>query len=93
MVNLKTDSEFQYSYTVGLARLNGFEIIAETDNLYGSDNLNETLQIQTYYEKQWLRRGISIKYLAFRFNDNDLKEPEIDFKRDNYRSFGRSGRL
>ncbi|MDD4107545.1 MAG: tRNA (guanosine(46)-N7)-methyltransferase TrmB [Prolixibacteraceae bacterium] len=92
VVNLKTDSDFQYLYTLNLARLNGFEIVAETDNIYGSDSVNEALQIKTYYEKQWLSRGIPIKYIAFRFNNTDLKEPEIFLKRDDYRSFGRSAR-
>lgn len=90
IIHLKTDSNFQYIYTRGLVYLNGFEVLAETDNLYASDLLNETLQIKTFYEKQWLARGITIKYIAFRLNENEFAEPDIDIEKDEYRSFGRS---
>lgn len=92
IIHLKTDSNFQYTYTSALAHKNDFEILAETDNLYESDVLNETLQIKTFYEKQWLSRGITIKYLAFKLNDKDFEEPEIEIEKDEYRSFGRSAR-
>ncbi len=92
IIHLKTDSNFQYSYTSTLVHLNNFEIIAETDNLYESAILDDTLRIKTFYEKQWLSRGITIKYLAFRLNDADWQEPEYDFEKDEYRSFGRSAR-
>lgn len=91
-IHLKTDSNFQFTYTRELAHKNNFEILAETDNLYESDMLNETLQIKTFYEKQWLSRGINIKYLAFQLNDAELEEPEIEIEKDEYRSFGRSAR-
>lgn len=92
IVHLKTDSNFQYTYTRALVYLNRFEIIAETENLYESDILTETLQIKTYYEKQWLSRGITIKYIAFKPGDSDFAEPEIEIEKDEYRSFGRSAR-
>jgi tRNA (guanine-N7-)-methyltransferase len=90
IIHLKTDSNFQYSYTSALVHLNGFEVINETDNLYESKILNDTLHIKTFYEKQWLSRGIPIKYLAFRLNTIEWREPEIEFEKDDYRSFGRS---
>jgi tRNA (guanine-N7-)-methyltransferase len=92
IIHLKTDSNFQYSYTREMVHLNEFEIVAETDNLYESDILNDTLRITTFYEKQWQSRGIPIKYLAFRLNDKDWQEPETEFEKDEYRSFGRSAR-
>lgn len=92
IIHLKTDSNFQYTYTSALVHLNQFEILAETNNLYESDILNETLQIKTFYEKQWLSRGITIKYIAFRLNEKEFIEPEIDIEKDEYRSFGRSAK-
>jgi tRNA (guanine-N7-)-methyltransferase len=92
IIHLKTDSNFQFSYTCELARLNKFEILAETSDLYASEILNETLQIRTFYEKQWLSRGITIKYLAFKLNEKEFLEPETDIEKDEYRSFGRSAR-
>ncbi|MCD6355603.1 MAG: tRNA (guanosine(46)-N7)-methyltransferase TrmB [Prolixibacteraceae bacterium] len=90
IVHLKTDSNFQFTYTSALAELNRFEIFAKTNNLYRSTLLNETLQIKTFYEKQWLARGITIKYMAFKLNKRKLVEPEIEIEKDEYRSFGRT---
>ncbi len=90
IIHLKTDSNFQFTYTHSMVHLNKFEVLAETDNLYESEILNETLQIKTFYEKQWLSRGITIKYLAFILKDKELTEPEIKIEKDEYRSYGRS---
>ncbi len=92
IVHLKTDSNFQFNYTSALVRLNGFEIMNETNNLYDSEILNETLQIKTFYEKQWLSRGITIKYIAFKLNEKEFTEPDIEIEKDEYRSFGRSAK-
>ena len=92
IVHLKTDSNFQFNYTRALVQLNGFEILAETNDLYESDILTETLQIKTFYEKQWLSRGITIKYIAFKLNENEFAEPDIEIEKDEYRSFGRSAK-
>lgn len=92
IIHLKTDSNFQFTYTRELVRLNNFEVLAETDNLYQSDLLDETLSIKTFYEKQWLSRGITIKYIAFKLNDKEFQEPDIEIEKDEYRSFGRSAK-
>lgn len=93
IVNLKTDSNFQYQYTLEMVKENGFEIVANTDNLYQSELLNEVLSIQTFYEKQWRERGIDIKYLAFKLSHNEpLRESDVEIEKDPYRSFGRSAR-
>jgi tRNA (guanine-N7-)-methyltransferase len=92
VVHLKTDSNFQFTYTSALVHLNKFEILAETNDLYNSEILTETLQIKTFYEKQWLSRGITIKYIAFKLNRYEFSEPEIEIEKDEYRSFGRSAK-
>ncbi len=92
IIHLKTDSNFQYRYTSALVHFNRLPVVAETDDLYHSDILDDTLQIKTFYEKQWLERGISIKYIAFRLKEGELKEPEVYIEKDEYRSFGRSKR-
>lgn len=92
IIHLKTDSLFQYNYTRSVAHLNGFKICADTDNLYDSEYLNEILQIRTFYEKQWLERGIPIKYLAFKLSNKEYSEPDNKPEKDNYRSYGRSAR-
>ncbi len=93
IIHLKTDSAFQYNYTLGMVQRNNFKISAQTDNLYGSGLLNEILGIRTFYEKQWTDRGIPIKYLAFIPGEADhFEEPEEEYEKDSYRSFGRSAR-
>ncbi|MGD9929967.1 MAG: tRNA (guanosine(46)-N7)-methyltransferase TrmB [Mangrovibacterium sp.] len=92
-IHLKTDSNFQYQYTLEMVKENGLKILAQTDDLYQSDLLNEVLSIQTFYEKQWRERGIPIKYLAFQLDHNEpLREPTVEIEKDPYRSFGRSAR-
>jgi len=92
LIHLKTDSSFQYNYTRAMALLNDFEIVADTDDVYEWEYLNDTLRIRTFYEKQWLDRGIRIKYISFKLHMGELKEPNIEIEKDEYRSFGRSAR-
>ena len=89
IIHLKTDSLFQYKYTRAVLNRNGFDIIADTDNLYNSELISDVLKIKTFYERQWLDRGIPIKYLAFKLNDKQFLEPEYEPEKDEYRSFGR----
>lgn len=93
IIHLKSDSNFMYRYTEAMVAENRFEVIRQTEDLYQSEILDEVLSIQTFYEKQWLDRGLSIKYLAFRLNhQNELREPEVEIEKDPYRSFGRSAK-
>lgn len=92
-IHLKTDSNFQYQYTLAMAKENNFPILAETEDLYASPLLSEVLSIQTFYEKQWRERGLPIKYLSFQLrSDKPLREPDVEIEKDPYRSFGRSAR-
>ncbi|MEI8114503.1 MAG: tRNA (guanosine(46)-N7)-methyltransferase TrmB [Bacteroidia bacterium] len=93
IIHLKSDSNFMYRYTEAMVAENQFELIRKTDDLYQSELLDEVLSIQTYYERQWLDRGLSIKYLSFKLShQNPLREPEIEIEKDPYRSFGREGK-
>lgn len=93
IIHLKTDSNFMYSYTKELVTLNSLPVLTMTDDLYGCGLVDNILSIQTFYEKQWLQRGIKIKYISFRLpKDIILKEPEVEIEPDSYRSFGRSAR-
>jgi len=89
VVHLKTDSNFQYRYTLEMARANGFEILLKIDDIYAGTEIDPILNIKTYYEKQWIARGLSIKYLSFVPHNNILIEPDVDIEPDTYRSFGR----
>lgn len=91
IVNLKTDSPFLYEYTRRLVTLNGFDIIMDTDDLYGKGLADPVTSIKTFYEQQWLSRGKSIKLISFRIGDGEIKEPDCsDIEKDDYHSeFGR----
>ncbi|MEN6455045.1 MAG: tRNA (guanosine(46)-N7)-methyltransferase TrmB [Prolixibacteraceae bacterium] len=93
VIHLKTDSNFQFRYTLEMIKENKLKILACTDDLYYSELLDDVLSIQTFYEKQWRERGIPIKYLAFQLNISEpLREPVVEIEKDPYRSFGRSAR-
>jgi tRNA (guanine-N7-)-methyltransferase len=68
---------------------NGFHVVEELDDVYGNGSTDSILSIKTFYEKQWLARGITIKYISFIPHQNELIEPEVDIEEDTYRSFGR----
>ncbi|HNX78326.1 MAG TPA: tRNA (guanosine(46)-N7)-methyltransferase TrmB [Prolixibacteraceae bacterium] len=90
VIRLKTDSGFQYSYTRALAQQNNFRIINDCADLYATPLPDDLPAITTFYEKQWRERGMSIKYLAFSpGKEGIILEPEGEFEKDNYRSYGR----
>lgn len=89
-IHLKTDSPFLYTYTRAMVDLNGLEKIVDTDDLYHSHAADDILSIRTFYEQQWLARGLTIKYLSWLLPaDGALAEPDIDIAPDTYRSFHR----
>ena len=92
VLHLKTDSRFMYEYSLAVLKANALPIHYQTQNLY-SESL-PVPDIQTFYEQQWLLRGISIKYLRWSIPPvTNWKEPEVDIEPDEYRSFGRSARI
>jgi len=93
VIHLKTDSNFMYTYTCEMVNINHFPVLVQTDDLYHSGLADEILSIQTFYEQQWLDRGLNIKYLKFICEPRDrYVEPDVDIEFDSYRSFNRSKR-
>lgn len=93
IIHLKTDSNFMYTYTCEMIRANNYPILFSTDDLYHSDLADNILSIRTYYEQQWLDRGLNIKYIRFVCQERDvLTEPDVEIEPDPYRSFNRSRR-
>jgi len=93
LIHLKTDSNFMFTYTCEMVKVNNYPIVFSNNDLYAS-NLNDTiLGIKTYYEQQWLDRGLTIKYIQFVLENRlNFIEPDIEIEPDVYRSFGRSKR-
>lgn len=90
IVHLKTDSPFLYAYTTLMVKYNGYRTLMSTDNLYASGYDDEILKIRTYYESQWIERGMNIKYIKFELSRRDeFTEPQEEIPEDDYRSFNR----
>ena len=91
-INLKTDSPFLYTYTREMALCNDIPLVDDTSDLYHDPNYKEwdILNIRTFYEQQWLDRGLSIKYLSWLLDHAvQLTEPDVEIEPDTYRSFSR----
>lgn len=97
IIHLKTDSNFLYTYTDALVKVNDLPVEVNSTDIYGSSEefriQNSELDIRTYYEQQWLDRGLTIKYLKFHLPQGiTLQEPDIEIELDDYRSYNRSKR-
>ncbi|WP_352422530.1 tRNA (guanosine(46)-N7)-methyltransferase TrmB [Proteiniphilum sp.] len=93
IIHLKTDSNFLYQYTKAMVEENLIEVLFDTDDLYNSGLNEDILEIRTFYEQQWLSRGLDIKYIRFICPKDHLwMEPDIEIEKDEYRSFGRDAR-
>lgn len=96
MVNLKTDSPFLFAYTREMLAANGIEPQVCCADIYGADApagiFPEGLtELRTYYEQQWLSRGMTIKYVSFAIPPCglELREPEVEIEPDAYRAYPR----
>jgi tRNA (guanine-N7-)-methyltransferase len=92
IIHLKTDSPFLYTYTKLMLEKNNYNVKDSTDDLYHSGWDNEILSIKTHYEKQWLERGLSIKYIQFILSKRvEFVEVDEEIEKDNYKSYNRRG--
>ena len=93
LIHLKTDSQFLFTYTCEMVKANQYPVRIQTDDLYHSGLADSILSIRTYYEQQWLDRGLNIKYICFVCPERaELIEPDVEIEYDAYRSFNRSKR-
>ena len=106
IVHLKTDSNFLFTYTTYMVNVNQLPVLFRTEDLYGNElgegsvaetqmdeKTREILGIHTYYENQWIERGLNIKYMKFQLpRTGELVEPDIEIELDDYRSFKRTKR-
>lgn len=96
IIHLKTDSNFLFTYTSYMIEHNHLPILFCTEDLYGckmDDATKKILSIQTYYESQWIARGLKIKYMKFNLPDSGtLTESDIEIPMDEYRSYKRVSR-
>lgn len=91
LIHLKTDSNFMFTYTCEMVKTNRLPVKVLTDDLYHCGLADKILSIRTYYEQQWLDRGLDIKYIRFVCEKREeWTEPDVKIEYDAYRSFSRS---
>lgn len=96
LIHLKTDSNFLYTYTKYMVEENHLPVLSQTEDLYTSNDASldsKILGIHTYYEDQWLARGLNIKYMKFQLPcEGELRESNKEIELDDYRSYHRDKR-
>lgn len=89
VIHLKTDSLFLYTYTLWLLEANDITPLIAIEDLYAQEQ-SAVPNILTHYEKQWLLRGKSIKYLRFELPHGvTFLEPEHEPEHDDYVAWSR----
>lgn len=94
-IHLKTDSPFLHTYTRMMLDANNIVPICDCADLYAAGTAPEGFpdglrDIRTFYEQQWLSRGLTIKYISFKLpHPAPSAEPPEEPEHDTYRSFSR----
>lgn len=65
IVNLKTDADSLFEYTLDVIAELKLNLIYSTSDLYSTENLSEEDKIQTKYEKMHIAEGKKIKLVKF----------------------------
>lgn len=71
-IHLKTDNTLLYEYTLSVIDEFKHLLLESSDDLYADEKINEPLlkEIQTYYEKGFLKAGKPIHYVKFSLNED-----------------------
>lgn len=64
-INLKTDSPELYAFTKDMIEENHCRLLEDIPDVYAQNDVPEILNIKTFYEKQHLKAGKTIRYLQF----------------------------
>lgn len=79
IVHLKTDNRELFEHTRNLLNYNQLRLLQETEDLYNSEITGPAKEIRTYYENQFLEKGMKINYLAFSLNhEKEIKETPFE---------------
>ena len=77
IIHLKTDCRELYDYTLSVVKKNDFGILVSTTDLYNDMPGNPLLEIRTFYENMFLKKGVPITYLSFKLdNGKAICSPE-----------------
>lgn len=81
LIHLKTDSDHFFNFTLQVIHILGLPLEQQVPDIYRLENIPDYLDIQTFYEKQHLSVGCTIKYVSFGLNDavnNAVRRKEIE---------------
>ena len=68
VIHLKTDSDFMFGYSLGILEGKDLKIKYAHHDIYNNQSSPEiSKQVQTYYEKMFLKESRQIKFLTFTF--------------------------
>jgi tRNA (guanine-N7-)-methyltransferase len=67
-IHLKTDSELLFNYTLDVLNEEQYRIVEKQTDIYSKEQIDESLSIETYYEKMWRGQGLKIRYIKFQLN-------------------------
>ena len=76
LIHLKTDNDVLYQYTLELVNQNKLPLLHATEDLYGSGQEDVVYGIRTYYEEQFIKKGMNIHYLKFELPHNRTIEEQ-----------------
>lgn len=69
IIHQKTDNRELFDYTLEVVDFFKLPLDYSSFDVYNSDSPPDVLEIQTYYEKMFLKEGIPINYMRFRLNE------------------------
>jgi tRNA (guanine-N7-)-methyltransferase len=64
VVHLKTDSRELYEYVVDTASKENWKVLENITDVYATEEASVLTEIQTFYEKKWLREEKVISYIS-----------------------------
>ncbi len=70
-IHLKTDSQFLHGFTLGVICAENHKLEDATSDLYNSLVKRKHLNIKTFYESIFLKKGMPITYLCFSLDYKD----------------------
>ena len=65
IINLKTDSQFLYGYTLGIIDGHKHKLLDCVEDIYGVHQLRQDMDVKTHYEKIYLEKETPITYTKF----------------------------
>jgi len=65
IINLKTDSQFLYGYTLGIIEGHKHKLLDCVEDIYGVHQLRQDMDVKTHYEKIYLEKETPITYMKF----------------------------